>query len=69
MFPALEELELNAMMHLDTPTQMDEGQRADILGLFKPLVNMWQEKGHTVNIHWNTDWVYQKYFYDSDMDM
>jgi len=69
IFPALEEVELNATMYPDAPTQIDEGRQAAILGLFNPLVDARQEKGHTVNIHWNTDRVLPKYFYDSDTDM
>jgi len=69
IFPALEEIELNATMHPDTPTQIDEHRRAAILRLFRPLVDARQEKGHTVYVHWNTDRVHPKYFYDSDTDM
>ena len=69
ILPALEEIELNATMHPDTPTQIDEHRRAAVLRLFKPLVDERQEKGHTVNVHWNTDCVHPKYSYDSDTDM
>jgi hypothetical protein len=69
ILPALEEIELNATMHPDSPTQIDEDRRATVLDLFKPLVDAQQEKGHTVNVHWNTDRVHPKHCYDSDTDM
>ena len=69
ILPALEEVEPNATMHPDTPTQIDEDQRAAILGLFKPFVAARQEMGHAVNVHWNTERVVPKYLYDSDTDM
>ena len=69
ILPALKEIELNATMHPDSPTQVDEHRQAAILGLFKPLVDAGKEEGHTVNVHWNTDRVHPKYFYDMDTDM
>jgi hypothetical protein len=69
IFPALEEIELNATMYPGSPTQFDEDRRAAVLDLFKPLVDAQQENGHTVNVHWNTDRVHPQHCYDSDMDM
>ena len=69
IFPVLEEIEFNATMYPDSPTQIDEDRQAAVLDLFKPLVNAQQEKGHTVNVHWNTDRVHPKHCYDWDTDM
>ena len=69
LLPALEEIVLNATTYPNSPTQVDEEQRAAILGLFKPLVDQGKRKGRTVNVHWNTDRVHPKDFYDSDVDM
>ena len=69
VLPVLEEVELNATMHLDTPTQIDEDRRAAILGQFKPFLDARRGMGHTATVHWNTDQALPKYFYDSDTDM
>jgi hypothetical protein len=69
ILPALKEVELNATMHPDTPAQIDEDRRAAVLGQFKSLVDAGKSERHTVNVHWNTDRVHPRYFYDSDADM
>jgi len=69
ILPALKEIELNATMHPDTPTQVDEHDRTAILGWFQELVDAGKKEGHTLNVHWNTDRVHPKHFYDSDTDM
>jgi len=69
LLPALKEIELNATMYPDSPTQIDEERRAAIIGLFKPLVDEGKRTGRTVNVYWNTDHVLPKDFYDSDADM
>ena len=69
ILPALQEIELNATMHPELPTQIDEDWRAYVLGRFQQLVDAREKKGHAVNVHWNTDLVHPMYFHDSDADM
>jgi hypothetical protein len=69
LLPALEEIELNATMHPDSPTQIDEDLQEATLRLFEPLVRQGKEMHRTVNVHWNTDHVLSKDFYDEDADL
>jgi hypothetical protein len=64
--PVLEEIELNATTPPDTPTRINEEELASVLDLFKTFVNARRQEGHPVNVQWNTDRVFPRYFCEAE---